>query len=190
MSIKIPKKFFIRDRWAQSECQFGLIKSVWFDAHHKKQSISCLRFSLLWKKLVSFSISSITQLSRDSRRSRLRTREGCLNTAASLTCGAIGSKTARNFRDSYDFCRSWCNSRTDICLTVHYNMGGIPTNYKGQVITHDKKNGNQVLPGLYACGAATWLEKLLRQLLRLVKSEIHYSRRISTIYRPTILYFL
>uniref|UniRef100_A0A8C9X965 Succinate dehydrogenase [ubiquinone] flavoprotein subunit, mitochondrial n=1 Tax=Sander lucioperca TaxID=283035 RepID=A0A8C9X965_SANLU len=35
--------------------------------------------------------------------------------------------------------------------TVHYNMGGIPTNYKGQVITHT--NGNdKVVPGLYACG--------------------------------------
>uniref|UniRef100_A0A8C1V509 succinate dehydrogenase n=1 Tax=Cyprinus carpio TaxID=7962 RepID=A0A8C1V509_CYPCA len=35
--------------------------------------------------------------------------------------------------------------------TVHYNMGGIPTNYKGQVITHE--NGeDMVVPGLYACG--------------------------------------
>ncbi|XP_075682979.1 succinate dehydrogenase [ubiquinone] flavoprotein subunit, mitochondrial [Rhinoderma darwinii] len=38
--------------------------------------------------------------------------------------------------------------------TVHYNMGGIPTNYKGQVITHE--NGeDQVVPGLYACGEAS-----------------------------------
>uniref|UniRef100_A0A7N8X3J1 Succinate dehydrogenase [ubiquinone] flavoprotein subunit, mitochondrial n=1 Tax=Mastacembelus armatus TaxID=205130 RepID=A0A7N8X3J1_9TELE len=37
--------------------------------------------------------------------------------------------------------------------TVHYNMGGIPTNYKGQVITHT--NGeDKVVPGLYACGEA------------------------------------
>ncbi|KAJ0065956.1 hypothetical protein NL108_000211, partial [Boleophthalmus pectinirostris] len=37
--------------------------------------------------------------------------------------------------------------------TVHYNMGGIPTNYKGQVITHE--NGkDKVVPGLYACGEA------------------------------------
>jgi succinate dehydrogenase (ubiquinone) flavoprotein subunit len=37
--------------------------------------------------------------------------------------------------------------------TVHYNMGGIPTNYKGQAITH--KNGEDVVvPGLYACGEA------------------------------------
>uniref|UniRef100_A0A646QGE8 Succinate dehydrogenase [ubiquinone] flavoprotein subunit, mitochondrial n=1 Tax=Hemiscolopendra marginata TaxID=943146 RepID=A0A646QGE8_9MYRI len=35
--------------------------------------------------------------------------------------------------------------------TVHYNMGGVPTNYKGQVIRHI--NGrDEVIPGLYACG--------------------------------------
>lgn len=35
--------------------------------------------------------------------------------------------------------------------TVHYNMGGIPTNYNGQVINH--VNGkDQIVPGLYAAG--------------------------------------
>ena len=37
--------------------------------------------------------------------------------------------------------------------TVHYNMGGIPTNYKGQVITHEKGQ-DKVITGLYACGEA------------------------------------
>uniref|UniRef100_A0A672ZZM5 succinate dehydrogenase n=1 Tax=Sphaeramia orbicularis TaxID=375764 RepID=A0A672ZZM5_9TELE len=37
--------------------------------------------------------------------------------------------------------------------TVHYNMGGIPTNYKGQVITHTDGE-DKVVPGLYACGEA------------------------------------
>jgi len=38
--------------------------------------------------------------------------------------------------------------------TVHYNMGGIPTNYHGEVLT--KKNGNpdEVVPGLMAIGEA------------------------------------
>lgn len=37
--------------------------------------------------------------------------------------------------------------------TVHYNMGGVPTNYKGQVITHE--NGvDKRIDGLYACGEA------------------------------------
>ncbi|XP_060590026.1 succinate dehydrogenase [ubiquinone] flavoprotein subunit, mitochondrial-like [Ruditapes philippinarum] len=37
--------------------------------------------------------------------------------------------------------------------TVHYNMGGVPTNYKGQAITFDGKN-DRVIPGLYAAGEA------------------------------------
>merc|ERR1712193_251716 len=38
--------------------------------------------------------------------------------------------------------------------TVHYDMGGIPTNYRGQVITHN--NGeDKVVQGLYAAGEAS-----------------------------------
>ncbi|VDO66624.1 unnamed protein product [Onchocerca flexuosa] len=36
--------------------------------------------------------------------------------------------------------------------TVHYNMGGIPTDYKGQVITFSPSKGDQLVPGLFACG--------------------------------------
>lgn len=37
--------------------------------------------------------------------------------------------------------------------TVHYNMGGIPTKYTGEVITQE--NGkDKVVPGLFACGEA------------------------------------
>lgn len=38
--------------------------------------------------------------------------------------------------------------------TVHYNMGGVPTNYKGQVIQHSEGSGDVVVPGLYAAGEA------------------------------------
>ncbi|XP_039252040.2 succinate dehydrogenase [ubiquinone] flavoprotein subunit, mitochondrial-like [Styela clava] len=39
--------------------------------------------------------------------------------------------------------------------TVHYNMGGVPTNYKGQVIRYDEnKKSDAIVPGLYACGEA------------------------------------
>lgn len=38
--------------------------------------------------------------------------------------------------------------------TVHYNMGGIPTNHLGQVINYDKANGTQIVPGLYSAGEA------------------------------------
>ncbi|MBI1274677.1 succinate dehydrogenase flavoprotein subunit [bacterium] len=38
--------------------------------------------------------------------------------------------------------------------TVHYNMGGIPTNYKGEVVTLKKGNPDTVVPGLMAIGEA------------------------------------
>lgn len=39
-----------------------------------------------------------------------------------------------------------------VCPTVHYNMGGVPTNYKGQVLNHTAEKGDYVIPGLYAAG--------------------------------------
>ena len=38
--------------------------------------------------------------------------------------------------------------------TVHYNMGGIPTNYKGEVVTLDGENPDKVVEGLMAIGEA------------------------------------
>ncbi len=38
--------------------------------------------------------------------------------------------------------------------TVHYNMGGIPTNYHGEVLTLRDGNPDAVVPGLYAIGEA------------------------------------
>jgi len=38
--------------------------------------------------------------------------------------------------------------------TVHYNMGGIPTKYTGEVITVDAEGNDKVVPGLYAAGEA------------------------------------
>ena len=38
--------------------------------------------------------------------------------------------------------------------TVHYNMGGIPTNYHGEVLTKAGGNDDQVVPGLMAVGEA------------------------------------
>jgi succinate dehydrogenase (ubiquinone) flavoprotein subunit len=38
--------------------------------------------------------------------------------------------------------------------TVHYNMGGVPTNYKGQVIRQQDEQHDQVVKGLYAAGEA------------------------------------
>jgi len=38
--------------------------------------------------------------------------------------------------------------------TVHYNMGGIPTKYTGEVLTVDESGKDKVVPGLFACGEA------------------------------------
>ncbi|ESK93056.1 succinate dehydrogenase flavoprotein subunit [Moniliophthora roreri MCA 2997] len=38
--------------------------------------------------------------------------------------------------------------------TVHYNMGGIPTKYTGEVLTIDEHGKDKVVPGLYAAGEA------------------------------------
>ncbi len=38
--------------------------------------------------------------------------------------------------------------------TVHYNMGGIPTNWKGQVISPHPTDENNIIPGLWAAGEA------------------------------------
>ena len=38
--------------------------------------------------------------------------------------------------------------------TVHYNMGGIPTNYWGEVVTLKDGNPDSVVPGLFAVGEA------------------------------------
>merc|ERR1712146_140533 len=40
--------------------------------------------------------------------------------------------------------------------TVHYNMGGIPTNYTGQVlVNHEDGTGDTIVPGLYAAGESS-----------------------------------
>lgn len=38
--------------------------------------------------------------------------------------------------------------------TVHYNMGGIPTNYHGEVVNPKDGNPDAVVPGLFAAGEA------------------------------------
>lgn len=38
--------------------------------------------------------------------------------------------------------------------TVHYNMGGVPTNYRGEALTIDSTGKDTIVPGLYAAGEA------------------------------------
>ncbi|MEX0971051.1 MAG: succinate dehydrogenase flavoprotein subunit [Paracoccaceae bacterium] len=42
-----------------------------------------------------------------------------------------------------------------IIPTVHYNMGGIPTNYWGEVLNADSENPERIQPGLMAVGEAS-----------------------------------
>jgi succinate dehydrogenase/fumarate reductase flavoprotein subunit len=41
-----------------------------------------------------------------------------------------------------------------VCPTVHYNMGGIPTLYTGEVVSPTASDPDRVVKGLYACGEA------------------------------------
>ncbi len=41
-----------------------------------------------------------------------------------------------------------------ILPTVHYNMGGIPTNYHGEALAGDKRDPSKTVPGLMAVGEA------------------------------------
>jgi succinate dehydrogenase / fumarate reductase flavoprotein subunit len=41
-----------------------------------------------------------------------------------------------------------------VCPTVHYNMGGVPCNFHGQVVTKKGKDPEVIVPGLYAVGEA------------------------------------
>ena len=41
-----------------------------------------------------------------------------------------------------------------VCPTVHYNMGGIPCNYWGEVVTVKDGNPETIVPGLFAVGEA------------------------------------
>ena len=36
--------------------------------------------------------------------------------------------------------------------TVHYNMGGVPTNWRGEVLAPTAADPNRVVPGLFAAG--------------------------------------
>ena len=48
-----------------------------------------------------------------------------------------------------------CSEPIPVIPTVHYNMGGIPTNYHGEVVTVDKDgNPDSVVRGLFAAGEA------------------------------------
>ncbi|KAI8017984.1 hypothetical protein LOK49_LG04G01111 [Camellia lanceoleosa] len=74
--------------------------------------------------------------------------------------------------------------------TVHYNMGGIPTNYHGEVVTIKGDNPDAVIPGLMAAGEAACASvhgsnRLgANSLLDIVVFGRACSNRVAEIHRP------
>ncbi|KAF5961048.1 hypothetical protein HYC85_002257 [Camellia sinensis] len=74
--------------------------------------------------------------------------------------------------------------------TVHYNMGGIPTNYHGEVVTIKGNNPDAVIPGLMAAGEAACASvhganRLgANSLLDIVVFGRACANRVAEIYKP------
>jgi succinate dehydrogenase / fumarate reductase flavoprotein subunit len=74
--------------------------------------------------------------------------------------------------------------------TVHYNMGGVPTNVHGEVVTLKDGNPDHVVPGLYAVGEAACVSvhganRLgSNSLLDLVVFGRAAARRVATVVKP------
>jgi succinate dehydrogenase / fumarate reductase flavoprotein subunit len=66
-----------------------------------------------------------------------------------------GRAPAGHYRECEGVRRRRCAPRANpVMPTVHYNMGGIPTNYHGEVLTLKDGNPDHVVPGLMAIGEA------------------------------------
>ena len=74
--------------------------------------------------------------------------------------------------------------------TVHYNMGGIPTNYHGEVVTQLNGNEDHVVPGLLAageagCASVHGANRLgANSLLDIVVFGRACANRVAAIYKP------
>ena len=68
--------------------------------------------------------------------------------------------------------------------TVHYNMGGIPTNYHGEVLTLKDGNPDHVVPGLMAIGEAACVS--VHGANRLGSQLADRSRRVRPRRRPAL----
>jgi len=74
--------------------------------------------------------------------------------------------------------------------TVHYNMGGIPTNYYGEVLTKKGENNDHLIPGLMAAGEAACASvhganRLgANSLLDIVVFGRACANRVTEIYKP------
>ena len=77
----------------------------------------------------------------------------CTSTTSIRRCSPSGSPAFRNRPRSSPGSRSRA-SRFPVLPTVHYNMGGIPTNYWGEALNPTERDPDAVQPGLMAVGEA------------------------------------
>ncbi len=70
--------------------------------------------------------------------------------------GGAGTAPAGHHRKRPHLRRAWTCTKEPIPVlpTVHYNMGGIPTNYWGEVLNPTPDNPDAIFPGLMAVGEA------------------------------------
>jgi len=61
--------------------------------------------------------------------------------------------------------------------TVHYNMGGIPCNYHGQVVQPKGKNPDSVVGGLYAVGIWRWAGSITSAMLMVASQQPKFAAR-------------
>ena len=94
---------------------------------------------------------------RDSRRPRrrrsTRTTSTCTSSTSAPTSSTSGCRASPRPRRSSPASTSR-KQPIPVLPTVHYNMGGIPTNYHGEVVTLKNGNPDSVVPGLMAVGEA------------------------------------
>ena len=108
------------------------------------------------KDLASRDVVSRSMTSRDPTRDAVSVRKATISICTWNTWDRRSStsacpefpNTARNIRR----CRRHASEPIPVLPTVHYNMGGIPTNYKGEVVTMKNGDAETVVPGLMAIG--------------------------------------
>ena len=87
------------------------------------------------------------------RRQGARTTSSCTSTISTRRCCTSGCRASPNLARIFagvDVTRE----PIPVLPTVHYNMGGIATNYHGEALTKKDGNADTVIPGLMAIGEA------------------------------------
>jgi succinate dehydrogenase / fumarate reductase flavoprotein subunit len=65
--------------------------------------------------------------------------------------------------------------------TVHYNMGGIPTNYHGQVVTRDHEGNNKIIAGLMSIDLVVFGRSAASKAAEIIKPNMPHKILPSTI---------